>query len=265
MPHIVIATDFSDNSLHAAEYAVALLGPTSNRYTLLHACTLAHSTMPIATPELLSAAREQLGEFTGRFRMRTGADDVREEVHFGNLPAVVNDLSKEEGAQLVVVGNRGRTGTVPFGSNAVHLIQESCIPVLAVPGTAPIKPVERILLADDYGDILPRHLEVLRSIATLNRSEVLVVHEGIPIIGSAPTWRKGTYGFSLRDIKHSFHDVLGKDVVEGLDRLAHTQHADMVAVVHRHIGAIGRLFHPSTAKELARHADLPLLVLQDTD
>jgi hypothetical protein len=37
----------------------------------------------------------------------------------------------------------------------------------------------------------------------------------------------------------------------------------MVAVVHRHIGAISRLFHPSTAKEIARHADRPLLVLED--
>ena len=47
--------------------------------------------------------------------------------------------------------------------------------------------------------------------------------------------------------------------------IARHQKVDMVAVLHRHIGLIGRLFHPSTAKELSRSIDLPLLVMEYTD
>lgn len=265
MSNIVLATDFSDNSLHAAAYAVGLLGATGHRYTILHTYSVAYPTVPLMMPELRRAAEERSGEFTDRFIRRTGAEGVEQEVHFGSLPAVVNDLAQEKGAQLVVVGNSGKTGSTPFGSTALAIIKSSRIPVLAVPVQASLKRAERILLADDHGELLPHHLEILRSIATINRSEVLVVHEGVPIDGSERAWRSGTYGYSLRDIGHSFHEVRGNDVVDGLERLARAKHVDIVAVVHRHIGAISRLFHPSTAKELARHAERPLLVLQDVD
>lgn len=263
--HILIATDFSEGSLHAATYAVRLLGATGHRYKVIHTCSLAYATMPLMIPDLRSETEEQLGEFTIRLLMRAGMHSVEQEVHFGALPDVINDLSKDAGAQMVVVGNSGKTGTFPVGNNAINVIKASRIPVLAVPSAAAIERVEHILLADDLGDVLPHHMEVLRLIATINRSEVLVVHEGMPITGSAPTWRHGTYGYALRDIKLSFHEVCGNDVVDGIERLARTKHVDLVAVIHRHMGAISRLFHPSTAQELARHADRPLLVLEDAD
>ena len=38
--------------------------------------------------------------------------------------------------------------------------------------------------------------------------------------------------------------------------------ANAMVVLHRHLGAVEGLFHKSTAKKLALHTHVPLLVLQ---
>ena len=45
MARILLATDFSDNAVHAAEYAVGLFGPKGNTYTLFH-LSLIHISEP---------------------------------------------------------------------------------------------------------------------------------------------------------------------------------------------------------------------------
>lgn len=268
MPHILIATDLSDSAMHAAEYAVTQFGHQGNTYILLHTymdMTTADPMVPAMTRELMVVAEDGLKSFARRFEERTGATAVRREVRFGPLASVVSDMARSERIRLIVIGNTGRTGLAIFGSNAVSVIKMNRIPVLAVPFNARLDAVKRILLADDHEDVLPRHLETLRLIATLNRSEIIVAHVDADLPGDTVTWTDRMYGIALRGIPHRFEVIRDQDVANGLGRLARSLHVDMVAVLHRHIGLFNRLFHPSTTKELVHQAELPLLVLQDAD
>ena len=268
MTRILIPTDFSDNAMHAAEYAVKLFGAQGNTFILLHTyldLSLADPVMPSATLELTKISEEGLQEFADRLVHRTGAEHVKRGVVYGPLPGMLNEMAESTGAEVVVMGKHGKTGTSFFGSNTLSVIQRSKFPVLAVPESAPLKKVERILLADDYDDILPRHLGMLRHIATTNTTEVLVGHVEMAVADGALHWSNGIYELALQGIPHSFHEASGEDVIDGLDRLARHKHVDLIAVLHRHIGLMGRLFHPSTAKDLARYSDLPLLVLEQVD
>ena len=122
--------------------------------------------------------------------------------------------------------------------------------------------VERILLADDRGDILPGDLDMLRRIAQLSAAEVLVGHVEMPVTEGTSFDGEGIYGTGLAGVVHSFHQARGGDVVDGLDRLARRKHVDLIAVLHRHIGLLAGMFHLSTAQELAQRIELPLLVLE---
>lgn len=266
MPHILIATDFSDNAMHAAEYAVMAFGPRDHTYTLLHTfldITTAQPMMPTSTGRLMAASEESLREFADRFIKRTDAEGVELEVIHGTLSRAVNDLAETKRVQVVVVGNRGRTGTALFGSSTTSLIKASRIPVLAVPASAVLERPERILLADDHLDVLPGQLEMLRLLATIAQAEVLVTHVEGDDVERVPRWNDGSYEPGLRGIPHSYHEAHGLDVVDALHRLAHRRQVDMIAVLHRHLDMLSRLFHPSTAHDLAREVDLPLLVLED--
>ncbi len=268
MANILIPTDFSDNSMHAAEYAVKLFGAKGNSFVLLHTyidVSVADPVMPSMAREMMVVSEEGLQDFTTRLNSRTGVEGVKQEVRYGFLESVVNEIAASAGCQLVVMGKRGKGGSAFFGSNTTRLINRSHVPVLAVPETAALKKVERILLADDHDDILPSQLTILKQIALANNAEILVAHVEIEVAATASHWSDGVYKLALEGTKHSFQNAHGEDVINGLDRIARHQKVDMVAVLHRHIGLIGRLFHPSTAKELSRSIDLPLLVMEYTD
>ena len=267
MARILLPTDFSDNAAHAGEYAVRLFGTHGNTYTLLHTyldLSLADPMVPSMAPELMKASEEGLRDHADRFVRRTGAEGVRREVRYGPLSSVVNDFAREKNTDVVVIGNRGTTGSLLFGSNTLSVLKHSHLPVLAIPERAAIEPVARILLADDNGDVQPRDFRVLRMIAQLTGAEVLVGHVDVDLDmpEGRPLRDARSYELALSGITHSYHHARGIDVVDGLDRTARHKHANMIAVLHRHIGLLSRLFHPSTAKELAHRVDLPLLVLE---
>ena len=265
MARILLATDFSDNAVHASEYAVGLFGPKVNTYSLLHTyvdLSLADPMVPSMAAELMKASEDGLRDHVDRFVRRTGAEGVRQEVRYGPLPAVINDIAREGNNDLVVIGNAGKTGSFFFGSNTISVLKHSHLPVLAVPAGAKVKTVERILLADDRGDILPGDLDMLRRIAQLSAAEVLVGHVEMPVNEGTSLESEGVYGPALAGVAHSYHHARGADVVDGLDRLARRKHVDLIAVLHRHIGLLAGMFHPSTAQELAQRIELPLLVLE---
>ena len=70
------------------------------------------------------------------------------------------------------------------------------------------------------------------------------------------------YERALKGIPHSFHHAQAEDLIDGLWQLAQHERADMIAVLHRHVGFLGRLLHPSASKVVAERIPLPVLVLQ---
>jgi nucleotide-binding universal stress UspA family protein len=262
---ILLPTDFSDNALHAARYAVGLFGTHDVTYFLLHAHFEPVIVDPIMTsysPELVKASEEGLDLALKRFKEVAGAMNAERHLVYGPVGAAVRDFAREQGADLVVMGKRGGTGSRLFGSNTTDVIQDSRVPVLAVPDDAPLQPVHRILLGDDHDEVLLQNVSVLRTIVARDNAEVLVAHLPVEVPEGVDT-HTGAYDIALKGVAHRFvKAATGEDAVDGLERTAHLYGADMICVLHRHLGFLQRLFRASTAKQLARHSDLPLLVLE---
>lgn len=264
MAHILLPTDFSEASMHAASYAVHLFGRTGNRYSVLHAyddAAVMDPGLAMNMPGLIKEADERLAGFTDRFTRTTGAEGVHHELVYGPLAPLVEDRASQDGVDLVVIGREGK-GASFFGSNAVDVIKRSSVPVLVVPTVTTIAAPRTILLADDYEDIQARDLAILRTIAQRSASSVLVAHYDQEVPEGSSHWSNGIYEMALKDVPHSFITAHGHGAVDSIERLATHKQADMIAVLHRHIGVFARMFHPSTSKELALNAHCPLLVLE---
>lgn len=262
---VLIPTDFSDNAMHAATYAVQLFGKSEATFTLLLAQYDAGYAGAIGYsmgPELLKSSEEGLAREANRFVESTGAASVETHLAFGFLSTVVNDHVNERGADAVVMGRRGKTGSALFGSNTVDLLKRSPVPVVAVPEMARLRPLHRIVLASDHGEVLLASLALLRTIALRHRSEVLVTHVEMEVPANTENWSKGLYEVALRDVPLTFVEGYGHNVADGLERTAKIRKADMIAILHRHLDLFDRLFHPSVAKELTMGSDMPLLVMQ---
>lgn len=264
MLRVVLPTDFSENALHAAKYAVHLCGKDAE-YILLNAyfdVGFVGPDGPAYGPVVVDAAQEGLARAQARFVEATGAERVSTRLLFGPLAMAVKGLAEDEKAELVVMGKRGETGSLLFGSNTTDVIKNSRVPVLAVPEHAPLHPLQRIVLGDDHDGSSQADCSVLRTLAARHKAEVVIAHLPVEVPEGADQWSSSVYNISLAGVPHSFTTAKGDDAVDALERLARHKHADMLCVLHRHLGFMKRIFNPSTAKELALQSDLPLLVLE---
>jgi len=261
MSRILIATDLSEPAMHAALYAWEIFGPT-NSYVMLH--TYVDDSMLLGNfEEVEKTARTGLQDHAERFMRATGSEGVQRQVRIGQVASVLEEVVAKRAADVVVMGNRGKAGsTLFFGSNTAQVIQSSMVPVLAVPERAEIKRPKRILLATDHGDLEARTLDMVHQIARSCDAEVLIGHVQAMESQDPPAYDKYMFEQALNGMPHSYHHVRADDLLGGMDRIARREEADMIAVVHRHAGFLGRLLHPSASKAIAERVNLPLLVLQ---
>ena len=268
MANVILATDYSEQAMRACVYALKLFGPTGRTYRLTHAYLATDegfSEWPTVGTELYSLATIGMAEWSKRLEAMPEAQGavLVKDVVYGPLPAMLNETAKEYSSELVVMGTQGASGAGILGSTAASMVKHSSVPVLVVPSVSVERPVKRILFADDgQGVVDAGALTMLVDIATRTRSEVLLAHV---VQNKDETPKEGVvaeYGRLLAGVPHRFISTVGEDPAAALDLLAEQEQADMIAVLHRHAGFIDSLFHNSTAKKLALHVNIPLLVLQ---
>lgn len=266
MMRILLPTDFSDNAHNAAVYAVQLFGLTGSIYTLLntrfgagYAGAIGYRPQPVSADE----AEHGLARAATRLRDQCGPVQVHTKAMTDFLPDALRHFVQQHGADAVVMGRHGETGSALFGSNTVSVIGSCPVPVVVVPDHAAAAPPRTVLLAADHRELEPSSYALLRTLALKHRARVLVTHITVGADVVDPLWSQRQYQHALKDVEMDLLEGHGTDVVNGLSRMAHRKGADMIAMVHRDVGFFSRLFNPSTAKEMALDSELPLLVLQD--
>ena len=141
--HVLIASDGSDLSIHAAQQGMALLGKPE-KITLLAVI----KAIPITdaagfegvaySPEAeraiwdaeMEGAHQELTETANA--LSGGQVDKRAEV--GDAATTICNVAAEVGADLIIIGSHGRTGVkrLMLGSTSEHVLRHAPCPVLVV-------------------------------------------------------------------------------------------------------------------------------------
>jgi nucleotide-binding universal stress UspA family protein len=143
---ILCATDFSDCSTQALNYAMSLAQEASARLTVLHVIELppevppdAHETMPAGPRTLrdyIAAAEEDRRE-----RLRLAVPDavrtyctVETVLATGKPYKEILRVAGEQSSDLIVIGihGRGAANLLFFGSTAQHVVRQATCPVLTL-------------------------------------------------------------------------------------------------------------------------------------
>jgi nucleotide-binding universal stress UspA family protein len=269
MANLLLPVDFSANARNAAEHAIRLFGPEGNTFHLVHAYldpNMMDASMPSMNEALRVAAQEGMTELVADLHGRPGLErtELRTEVRIGVLPAVLADLVDELSPRCIAMGTQGASGlqATLFGSNTADVIRRSTVPVLAIPEEAVYRPPARIILADDGGAIKPGTLDLLLDIARWSRSEIKIVRVLEEGADPEQTQLTSSYDDLLGAVPHSHHVMSADNVTTVINDLADQSDADLVVMVHRHLGFFNSLFHASATKRLVMHSHVPLLVLE---
>ncbi|GAM11689.1 universal stress protein [Geobacter sp. OR-1] len=138
---ILLAVDFSDSSMNACEYALALATKFGSKLIIVHVINepvdlrgfyVPHISFDRLEQEIEEGARKMMDKFVAN---SLGGFANFETLILSGIPyEEILKKSEEEHADLIVLGTHGRTGIdhLLFGSTAERVVRTAKCPVLTV-------------------------------------------------------------------------------------------------------------------------------------
>lgn len=288
--NIIVATDFSDNSLNAYHYARQIALHLDASLTVVHVFKMPLPSVTPDYPDYLSAmpsieelekiALRRLDEFVDK-------DPTPEESLMGNtlvlnhvnvkkeavmgIPAdTLIEYSKNPSTDLLVLGTGAEHDWVDkvFGSFAIKVMKEAQCPVLLVPIAADYKGIDHILYTAALESTSENELSHTIDFANYFKATLHFVH--VDAVSQTPQKDMPVkFQQLLRDKKlhspYTIDNIAALTVAEGINAYCAEKNMDLVITVTHHRRFWEDLMHYSVAKELAWQARLPILCFHRDD
>lgn len=181
MQPIIVAVDFSNTSIHAIDYAVALANKMKSDIILawVDKITPLESLYPDASNESRNEAKKRFDELIHQYSRLLGRGQKMDyKLKKGKIYHEVDNLARQTGADLIVTGAHGISGYEEFwiGSNAFKIVTYASCPVITVRHDFDIpKRIERILVPIDGSAETIQKLPFVGCLSKLFKSEVHIV------------------------------------------------------------------------------------------
>ncbi|GJM29024.1 MAG: universal stress protein [Cyclobacteriaceae bacterium] len=271
---ILVPVDFSDCAVNALKYAISFAKSTEAKLVLLHAY---HLPIPVAeaglnintniAEEYISEGTEKMKQLYSRFpELEQLSEPYEIKMSFASDAIVTT--AKELKAELIIMGTHGATNVFDelVGSNTLHVIKKSNIPVLAIPINYEQNNVKNILFSYDYQSIKSKQvIQPLIDFALAFAAKVHIMH----ITDNLAKLHAGAVGEAkllegyLKGISHTYHMAEGEHVEGSILEYIKSHPIDIIAVMPRKHTLFERIFQSSVTKQLVHRSNIPLFAFPE--
>ncbi len=265
MDTIIVATDFSDASKNAAEYAANMNQQIAGQLHLFHAFNIPFSytdnPLPIVSIEELTAiANEQLETECKRLQALFPNISIAYSSSPGETIDCLTEVVEQMNPLLVVMGTSGSSGnSLLWGSVAVQALRQLPSAVLSIPLTAKWKKIERICCAADYKNKdVDFPFYAIKKWVKLTAASLKIVHVNQSDVEEKPD---AIFIESLNEIKPEYNTVKHVNIGEAVAEFVRFNQADWLMVIPKKYGFFENLFHKSRTEMLANANYIPILAL----
>ncbi len=262
MKKILVPTDFSDNALNAANYAISVAKILHGSITLLHTY---HSTQPTGIMKSMDSVLEKDAEndMNSFIKKLPGEVTVNSKILRGEAVSAIATLSKD--FDLVVMGTQGASGLkeVFIGSVTGGVMRHTQTPVLAIPGEYNFRPIQNVGFAVANLQLYSQEATTLvKELVDQLKAQVFVFHQSDSMeaeveVPSNLDWM-GDIPYTVSIVNNS----------KGLDANIHDfvekKEIGLLCMVRRkrnYTGFFERLFKDSVTLTHVFHCKIPLLIL----
>ncbi|WP_158975449.1 universal stress protein [Cellulophaga sp. L1A9] len=279
MKNILLPTDFSSNAWNAITYAIELYKDEACTFHLLNTYTPAISNSRFMASTLLDEAlmvedysKEGLTVVLSKIQKKytNPLHTFKTVSSFSLLSDQVKEMVDEFDIDVVILGTKGASGVaeVFMGSNAVKVIKavRNC-PVLAIPEYFKFETPTEIAFATDFNRFYSQsELEPIISLAKTFNSVLRIVHvqQEIKALTELQQFNLNMLRKYFKEVAHYVHTVSElNSVSKTLEVFANELDIHLLAMLNYQHSYMEKLTRESVVKQLAFHAQIPLLVIPE--
>jgi nucleotide-binding universal stress UspA family protein len=267
--HYLVPIDFSDNSLKALDFTLALATTKADRITLLHVVETHYDFA--SQVEFFTKHQLQEGKKRGKELLASHGDSpisMKFRLVEGNPALQITQLAAKQKVDLIVMGTKGASGITKtlIGTVAVSVVREASCPVLIIPEAAVKTNLKQFVLGLEFADHEPPLLNWVATQIKKWKGDLQVVHvrstekqmfkQELLELGMKYHLNK-----KYPSLKPEFLALTGGKPTEALS--AHMKSkAGILVMCHAQQGFLNELFTKSDSIQMAFHAEVPLLVLR---
>lgn len=264
---VVVALDFSDISLNALDFAIALAEKKDGEIILIHVIEAVFDFASQASIAMESMHRdaEKLMHRTISSREHTGLK-FTSVIKEGTASISVCKLAAEEEATLIVMGTQGSSGILSslMGSTTINLIKEATVPTLVVPAESDPSLIQKVAIAMEFADDETDFIDWVIGLSERWESGLEFVHvQTGPLIDVD---RKIGELVSFLETNHpgiptKIHKFYATTAVEGLDQYLEENENVVLVMSHHHKNVWDQILSRSQTIKMIFHSKVPILVM----
>nr|WP_321453205.1 universal stress protein [uncultured Carboxylicivirga sp.] len=276
MKRVLIPIDFSEASINALEYGIAIANHINANVRLMHVKTGLHYAPTYAKNQAEFMINDKsdgwlkdlIVKYDSEYVVPGGKFDFK--VREGNVVHEINNQAKYDDSSVIVMGSHGASGFQSkwIGSNAYSLVAHAPCPVIVLSQEMKWNGgIRKIVVPIDFSKASRKKIPVVAGVAAAFKSKVFLV-----------AIRKTQLQFILkritlfnRQVEKYFISRAGTEVektvlvggkpVQKIIEYAEEKEADLITVHVNHSSAPFANFFKPFANDLINNATMPVLVV----
>ncbi|GAB3508498.1 hypothetical protein GCM10027341_44380 [Spirosoma knui] len=273
MKRILVATDISTNSGSALRFALQLAAQRGvtltfmNVYNVMRPTSWSESQYVTYEQRELANRQQQLKEFVEAVQQPLGGAPAGQSYVVMNsfsVESVIMGYAEEHHFDYICIGVRG-AGAIQklIGTTAATLINQSAVPVIAVPAVYQASPIKSVLYASDLTNLESELTRVIDFARPLDATvDLLHITSPTRVMFDSAILQTTIRQFTDYQVNiHLEAPDLGKNLTENLERaIQRLQPSTLVMFTTQRSGFVERLFSTSYSAEYAFNGSIPLVV-----
>ncbi len=271
-PKLVLLTDFSPLSKVAMKFALKMAAPLQAEFTILNIIRVEGAPRASLSLKHIEKALTKIAEEEGEALVEELRKEVKGDykLQFKAIRAhtvtemVLRHIAKNP-TNMVVMGSRGASALkkARLGGTTVSVIDDSDVPVLAIPEFAEYKNLRHIVYASDLKNP-QKELDTIIEFAKIYDSHVHMIHVA-HVVDKKVDAQKTLAEEVIRKANYQkldFKLIIDDDVPAAIDKYIKETKADLLTTFTHHLSLVEKLFAKSVTRTLAYLGTIPLLAIK---
>lgn len=280
MIHILLPTDFSENSWNAIKLAFSCFKDEYCTFHLFHINRLSHLMLHDASLYMATDTLEEVYQKPTKLKINQLLTRIDKEIEVNKkhkvltsisydffIDAIRNEIEKKQ-IDLIVMGTKGASGIKKYtiGSNASEVIVKVKCTTLVVPEAAESKPIDEIVFPTDFSTHYGIDtLKPLLQLASKTNAVIRVLHFGMSESELTRIQRinKDLLEDIFADHDISIHFLSNQNMEKGLQSFVESSDVDLIVMVAKNLNFFQQILFQTKTEKLSYQSKIPFLVLHE--